>query len=122
MSKHSIKITSIHCNATSESDVSAGDEVYLVCQADGGFPIRIPAGINASQNMKKGDTWTLNDQAVLNFQYEVLVTLWDHDLNYDPNLATYLQSNDFVPGTGSGSKRLTNLNGADYTVYYTYID
>lgn len=121
MSKHSMKVTSIHCNATSEPNISAGDEVYLVCQADGGLPIRIPAGANKSQNMKKGDTWTLND-LVLNFQYEVLVTLWDHDLNYDPNLATYLQSYDFEPGTGSGSKHLTNLNGADYTIYFTHVD
>lgn len=120
MSKPSVKITSIRCHSTSETDITAGDEVYLVCQADGGLPIRVPAGVNSSQNMKHGDVWNLN--LILNFQYEVLVTLWDHDLNYDPNQATYLQSNDFVPGSGSGSKRLTNLNGADYTIDYTYID
>ncbi|WPU97012.1 hypothetical protein SNE25_15935 [Mucilaginibacter sabulilitoris] len=121
MSKHSIEVTSIKCNATSETNVSSGDEVYLVCQADGGLPIRVPAGLNESEKMKKGTTWTLNN-LVLNFEYEVLVTIWDHDLNYDPNLATYLQSNDFQPGTGSGSKRLTNHNGADYTINYNYID
>lgn len=121
MSKHSIEIKSIQCNATSESNISSGDEVYLVCQADGGLPIRVPRGINVGHKMKKGDTWTLDD-LVLNFEYEVLVTLWDHDLNYDPNLATYLQSNDFPPGTGSGAIRLTNLNGADYTISYAYID
>ncbi|WP_343704067.1 hypothetical protein [Chitinophaga sp.] len=121
MRKHSIQVTSIYCNATSESGITSGDEVYLVCQADGGLPIRVPGKINSSENMKKGDTWKL-DNLVLNFEYEVLVTLWDHDLNYDPNLATYLQSNDFQPGTGSGSKRLSNRNGADYTISYTYID
>lgn len=120
MSKPSVKITAIRCHSTSESDISAGDEVYLVCQADGGLPIRVPAGANNSQNMKNGDIWSLD--LTLNFQYEVLVTLWDHDLNYDPNLATYLQSNDFVPGSGTGSKRLTNLNGADYTIDYIYVD
>lgn len=121
MSKHSIRVNSIRCNATSESGVTDGDEVYLVCQADGGLPIRVPAKLNSSENMEKGDTWNLDD-LVLNFEYEVLVTLWDHDLSYDPNLATYLQSTDFEPGSGSGSRDLKNLNGADYTISYTYID
>ncbi|WP_299683434.1 hypothetical protein [uncultured Dokdonia sp.] len=126
MSKHSIKINSIYCAHTSESNITGGDEVYLVCQADGGIPIRIPYGINEAHNMEKGDTWNLTnsdeDSLILNFDYEVLVTLWDHDLNDDPNLATYLQSHDFQPGSGSGSIRLKNYNDADYTINYSYID
>jgi len=120
MSKHSIQINSIYCEGTSES---GHDEVYLVCQADAGIPIRIPYGLNGAHSMSKDDNnpWNL-DNLILNFEYEVLVTLWDHDLNYDPNLATYLQSNDFQPGSGSGSVHLTNRNGADYTINYTYID
>lgn len=121
MSKHSIRVNSIVCNATSESGITDGDEVYLVCQADGGLPIRVPGKLNSSENMEKGDTWQLSD-LVLNFEYEVLVTLWDHDISYDPNFATYLQSADFEPGTGSGSRRLKNHNGADYTIHFTYID
>ncbi|WP_298711537.1 hypothetical protein [Chitinophaga sp.] len=121
MTKHSIRITSIRCNATSESGITDGDEVYLVCQADGGLPIRVPGKLNSSTNMEKGDVWEPAD-LVLNFTYEVLVTLWDHDLNYDPNLASYLQSTDFEPGSGSGSRTLKNHNGADYTVSYQYID
>lgn len=118
MSKHSIQINSIYCGGTSES---GHDEVYLLCQADAGFPIHIPSGINTANSMAKGDTWTL-DNLILNFEYEVLVTLWDLDLNYDPNLATYLQSHDFQPGSGSSSIQLTNRNGAKYTINYTYID
>lgn len=121
MSKHSIQVTSIICNSTSESGITDGDEVYLVCQADGGFPIRVPAKLNSSENMKAGDTWNI-DGLVLNFEYEVLVTLWDHDLNYDPNLATYLQSIDFEPGFGDGYRTLTNYNGAEYVIYFRYID
>lgn len=120
MNNHSIQLNSIHCNATSESNLTDGDEVYLVCQGDGGAAIRIPSERNSSQNMKKGSTWDLNQLTFL-FQYEELVTIWDHDLNNDPNLATYLQSHDFEPGTGSGAIRLTNLNGADYTINYTYL-
>jgi hypothetical protein len=117
MSKHSIKITTILCNSTSES---GHDEVYVICQSDAGLPIRFPTGINEYTQMTSKTSWSLNE--TLNFEYEVLVTLWDEDLSYDPNLATYLQSNDFRPGTGSGTLRLTNRNGADYSISYTYID
>ncbi|MEP0263811.1 hypothetical protein [Dokdonia sp.] len=128
MSKHSIKIKSIYCTAPSELNITDGDEVYLVCQADGGIPIHIPGGLNEAHNMEAKDTWDLIDDKgnhlILNFEYEVLVTLWDHDLNNDPNLATYLQSHDFEPGSGSSSIHLQNKrdNKADYTIYYEYID
>jgi|GEM_PF-2653626 len=115
---HSIQITSVSCQEASEFTT---DELFLVCQADGLLPWRIPAKINESHHMQKGNTWNL-DNLVLHFQFEVLVTLWDHDLNYDPNLLTYLQSTDFEPGTGSGSRQLKNWNGAIYTVNYTYLN
>ena len=119
MNKHSITITSITCHGTSES---GHDEVYLICQSDAGLPIRIPASINTNHPMEKGDTWSINQ--TLNYDYEVLVTLWDEDLSYDPNLATYLQSIDFVAGTlglGSGVIQLTNRNGANYSVSYNLL-
>lgn len=122
MSIHSIQITSITCYGTSESNITDGDEVYLSCQADGKVPIRYPAGINPAHNMKAGDPPWLIDNLILNFEYEVLVTLWDHDLNDDPNLATFLQSKDFPPGEGSGAATLTNRNGANYQIAWKYID
>ena len=115
---HSVQITSIHCEEASESST---DELFLVCQADGLLPWRIPAEINESHHMQKGDTWHL-ENVILNFHFEVLVILWDHDLNYDPNLLTYLQSTDFVPDSGTGSRTLKNWNGAVYTINYTYIN
>ena len=117
MSKHAIQVTSIYCNSPSESST---DELYLICQSDGGLPLRVPAGLNTTQEMEKGDTWTLSN-LVLYFEYEVLVTLWDHDMPYDPNTATYLQSIDFQPGNGDGYRRLKNRNGADYTNNFNYI-
>ena len=119
MQKHSVQITKIHCSSTSESST---DEVYLMCQADAGLAIKYPFGINAKHDMDKGDNWEITPPLVLNFQYEALLTLWDHDMNDDPNLDTYLQSHDFQPGSGSGSIALSNRNGANYTIYYTYID
>lgn len=115
---HSVQLTSIYCEEASELTT---DELFLVCQADGLLPWRIPAEINQSHHMQKGDTWYL-ENLVLHFHFEVLVTLWDHDLNYDPNLLTYLQSTDFESGSGNGSRRLKNWNGAVYIVYYTYIN
>lgn len=128
MSKHSIKITSIYCKTPSERNISDGDELYLECQADGGFSVHFPSGINQAHNMESGDTWNITDDngepLILNFEYEVLITLWDHDLNDDPNAATYLQSVDFQAGSGNSSVHLVNKrdNKADYTLYYEYLD
>lgn len=120
MDKHSIKLTSIKCNNPSESHDTSGDEVYLVLQADGGIPIHIPGGVKQSHNMKAGQTWTLNngDGIMLYFEWEALVTIWDHDINDDPNSATYLQSHDFRPGTEPNFNPLTNPNGASYEINY----
>ena len=96
----------------------------MICQADAGIPIRVPAQLADAQSMSPSDsdnTWKFDDpQLILNYDYEVLVTLWDEDVSYDPNLATYLQSNDFqVDGGNDGSVQLSNPNGADYTIYFT---
>ncbi|MCA9045679.1 MAG: hypothetical protein KDA69_15235 [Planctomycetaceae bacterium] len=119
-----IQINSIVCLATSES---GHDEVYLICQADAGIPIRVPAQLAESHAMSPSTSdnrWTFDDpQLILNYEYEVLVTLWDEDLSYDPNLATYLQSNDFqYDGTNNGSIQLSNPNGAMYTINFTRIN
>jgi hypothetical protein len=120
MSNHSIQVTAIKCYNPSESNITDGDEVYLVCQADGGIPIRMPSGINESKNMKSGQQWNIKD-LVLDFDYEVLVTLMDHDLNADPNLATYLQSYDFTSADNSDEIKLSNRNGAKYGIVFTKI-
>ena len=113
--KSKVQITSIYCNSASEL---GNDEVYLICQADGGVPIRYPAQLADAHSMTKGDTWKLTDpDLVLNFENEVLVTLWDRDVSYDPTVSTYLVSNDYTPGGGAGSVRIQNPNGADYTIY-----
>ncbi len=123
MGKHAIKLNSIKCNNPSESHEPSGDEVYLVLQADGGIPIHVPGGLNPSHNMSAGQTWNLNDGdgITLYFEWEALVTIWDHDINDDPNSATYLQSHDFRPGTGESPIALTNPNGASYEINYENI-
>lgn len=120
MSKHSVQITKITCQGTSEV---GHDEVYLVCQADAGIPLRYPAHLADSVSMSSSDnTWNLNSpDLILHFNYEVLVTLWDCDISYLPTFATFLQCHDFEPGSGSGTISLSNPDGAKYTLYYTYL-
>lgn len=119
MSKQTIQILSITCNHPSEA---GHDEVYLICQADAGVPIRYPMHLADSNSMTSGDVWNLNDpNLILNFENEVLVTLWDCDENYIPALSTYLQSIDFERGSGQGSVNLTNHNDANYTVSYKFL-
>ena len=109
--RHSVTITKIVCNESSENE---GDELYLLYQADGGNQYRFPEKLKSSHEMEDDDTWNLS--LVLEFDYEVILELWDND-DVNPD---YLQSHDFQPGSGSSSIQLRNTNDADYTVYYTY--
>jgi hypothetical protein len=119
MEKQSIQIISITCNHTSEA---GHDEVYLICQADAGIPIRYPIQLADSHPMTGGNVWNLDDPTlILNFEYEVLVTLWDCDENYIPALSTYLQSIDFERGSGEGYVHLSNPNDANYTIHYKFL-
>jgi hypothetical protein len=118
MKKHSITINQIVCIGTAEV---GDDDVFLRCQADAGITIRYPFSPNDIQKMNSHEKSKWNLDLELNFDYEVLVTLWDQDAEIAPGLATYLQSQDFLPGTGRGNtSTLTNLNGAKYVIYYTY--
>lgn len=123
MNKHSIKITSIRCLGTSESNITGGDELYLVCQADAGIPVHMPFGNQEGKQMKSGDTWELEDDEgiLLNFEYELLVSLWDYDFNDTLNNSTFLQCYNFDLRTPSGTfyKELENYNGAHYKIYFT---
>ncbi|CAD0000394.1 hypothetical protein [Flavobacterium chungangense] len=125
MKKHSVTINKITCNSASEI---GHDEVYLKYQSDAGVTFRIPKNRDDSESMKSGNTWVpvLLDPngsqipLTIYFDYEALVTLWDKD---ETNLYindTYLQSYDFRPGSGSGQVRLSNLNGQNYSIEYTY--
>lgn len=112
--KHSVTVTKIVCNKPSES---SGDEVYLLYQADAGNQYRVPEELKSSHSMDDKDdedTWNVNLE--MQFDYEVLLQIWDND-DVNPD---YLQSYDFEPGSGSSSVRLKNTNDADYTIYYTY--
>ncbi|MCB9234866.1 MAG: hypothetical protein H6581_24645 [Bacteroidia bacterium] len=120
MSKHQIQINKIDCKGTSES---GHDEVYIIAQADGGLPIRYPSELGSYNSMKDGDSWTLsNPNLILDFDYEVLVTLWDQDVKYLPSVATFLVNMDFTPhAAGAYKETLDNHNGAKYELKFTYI-
>lgn len=124
--KTKIQISSITCNSTSEA---GHDEVYLICQADGGVPIRYPPHPSNYQSMSAGDQWTLSDPSLtLDFEYELLITLWDCDVSYDPTLATFLCCHQYVwngdllqPGAQQATPA-TNPNGASYTLHSQVVE
>lgn len=112
--KRKIQITSISCYKTSES---GHDELYLLCQPDAGFVKRYPSKLASSVSIKKDERWNIKD-FYLEFENEVLVTLWDQDLPYDPALATYLVSYDYTKENVDASKSvgIKNPNGAEYKI------
>lgn len=121
-----LKITSIKCNSPSENGVfkEFNDEVYLLCQADGGVPIRYPMCLTDSHSMTTGNTWVI-DNLILNFEYEILITLWDVDVTLDPQVGTYLVSHEYCyngDNMKEGNHSVTpgkNPNGASYTINST---
>ena len=127
--KTKIQITKIHCTSTSEP---GSDEVYLICQADGGIPILYPYKLanptNHPGSMSSGDDWILNNDGndlVLNFEHEVLATLWDSDVDDDLTVSSFLGSCDYTP-TNILSSVVIQTPGKDgfnanYTVYATQV-
>ncbi len=116
---HSIRITSIACHGTSDFG-GANDEVYVIYQADAGVPVRYPPAsyqrMNTTADPGKDvvQTWDMNLQ--LDFDYEVLVTLWDQDTSWNPNNSEFLINADYTSSTPPSSYSMSNNNGASYTI------
>lgn len=120
--KRKIQITSISCYNTSEH---GHDELYLLCQPDAGFCIRYPSGLGSTISVESGKQYNFKKPFYLEFETEVLVTLWDQDTPFVPSLATYLISYDFISSeltTGKNYKvGIKNPNGAEYKIEVTVI-
>ncbi len=133
--KIKLQIISITCNSPSENVGSSDfhDEVFLLYQADANEAHRYPPyseklehpyeDVSLVNSMTTGTLWSLVDPGlVLEFENEVLVTLWDRDSTRVPKYDTYLQSIDYQAGTTyttspqQQSVTLTNPNGASYTI------
>ena len=115
--KRKIQILSILCYDTSEH---GHDELYLLCQPDAGFCVRFPSKLGSSCNVEKGKQYNLKSPFYLEFDTEVLVTLWDQDTPFFPSLATYLISYDFNTSNLTRGKNYSaevkNPNGAHYKI------
>lgn len=121
--RHTVTVSKVTCQSTSED---GNDEVVIIYQADGGVPMRWADGqkyqrMNPNPNTSNNEvsTWTTN--LSLDFDHEVLVTLWDHD-DPIPSNSEYLISVDYRPGNVPASFTMSNNNGAKYTIYATQID
>ena len=107
----SITLTSIECEGTSEGT----DEVYVIYQADCGRPTRVPPAWHDHQSMDAGGPpWNINLE--MSFENDVLVTLYDSDVAFNPFWSEYLVSFDYTPINIPASVTLSNPNGARYTL------
>lgn len=120
--QNSIKITSIVCHGTSDVG-GTNDEVYIYYQADAGLPVRYPATsyqrMNTSANSSNDVVKTWDVDLVLNFDHEVLVTLWDQDIEGLNNQSNFLINCDYTSDNPPASYNMKNHNGANYTINAT---
>ena len=123
----SIMISSVACHGTSDVG-DDNDEVYIYYQADAGLPVRFPAVSYQPMNTKDDpnddprknvvQTWNTNLQ--LDFDYEVLVTLWDQDVEGVNSASEFLINKDYTSGAAS-TYNMVNNNGANYTITATAV-
>jgi hypothetical protein len=121
--RHSVLVSKITCQSTSEL---GNDEVVIIYQADGGVPMRWADGqkyqrMNPDPDPGNDEVSTWNTNLSLDFDHDVLVTLWDHD-DPIPSNSEYLISVDYRPGNVPASFNMANNNGANYTIYASQID
>ncbi len=113
MSKTVVQLDSIKCNQTSEP---GHDEVFLICQSDGGLPLFIPPGLwklsTKAHPMANGDSWSPLDRDgqpyMLSFEHNLIISLWDADVNDDPTVSSYLGNVHFSPASFSSGATTQN--------------
>ena len=125
---HSIMISTVACYGTSDP-FDGNDEVYIFYQADAGIPGRYPATRYQPMNTKADpnsnprknvvQTWDVGLQ--LDFDYEVLVTLYDQDVVGDNSASEFLINADYT-SSGASTYNMVNNNGANYTITTTTVD
>lgn len=117
--KHRVTVTSITCKNTSESPHN--DEVYIIYQADAGLPIRFPEDTSViSMNVSgSGETTTWNPNLQLDFDHEVLVTLWDRDSDIGLISPSFLANIEYRADYFVSSFDMTNHNDAHYVISAT---
>jgi hypothetical protein len=123
--KHTVEITKITCQGTSDLG-DYNDEVVIIYQADAGVPLRYPIEqtyqrMNTSADPSNDVVSTWYPNLTLDFDYDALVTLWDHD-DPIPSSSDYLISVDFWSDHLPTTWQMSNNNGANYTIYANVVD
>jgi hypothetical protein len=115
--RYRIVLDRVECNGTSESG-SYNDEVYITFQADAGHQFRYPLVETINMNTQNSDNavhvWNAN--LVLDFDHEVLVTLWDNDPGREIR-SDFLINCEYRGPNPPPSYTMINYNGANYTLY-----
>lgn len=129
--RHSIKLSRLICNKTSEA--AGPDDVYVQYQADAGVSKFIPTA-RAAVKMDENDVMYFADDGAgapgsyitIEFDYELIIMVFDRDRRINPSKDTFLVNFNFLPGrvgeSNSASQDLQftrlNKNGADYSLVY----
>lgn len=115
--KRSLRIVSIQCHGTNDTG-GLNDEVFIEHQADAGPQFRFPAtgtvNMNTEVSSDAVQTWDVG--LVVDYNFEVLVTLWDDDVG-GQSRSDFLINRDYTPDDMPTSYRMKNENGADYSIY-----
>ncbi len=109
--KVTINLSSIVCNATSDGG-RRKDELYLKYTADGGKETRFPANDSYSISPDENNPWNLN--LPISYADNVVISLFDSETGKDQFLGS--QTYYTADASQSESRKITNSNGADYTL------
>jgi len=117
--KHRVTLTSINCKNTSETPHD--DEVYIIYQADAGIPVRFPESNSIiSMNVSgSGSTTDWYPNLQLDFDHEVLVTLWDRESNLGIISPSFLANSEYRADYFKSPVDMKNHNDAHYVINAT---
>lgn len=129
---HRIRIVAIVCWTASDA-YGSHDEVFMLCQSDGGAPIRVPPPPFTTVSLKSyeadndpdGSYWNFDGtdwpELILEFENEVNITLWDQDHKLDPNSADYLGNAELTNGDTPSPIYCGNGDSSIYKIFFNHM-
>lgn len=128
---HKIRIKGIVCVKASDA-YGDHDEVFMLCQSDGGAPIRVPPPPFTTVSLKTyeadndpdGSYWNFDGEdwpeLFVEFENEVNITLWDQDHKLDPNSADYLGNVELTNDSTPSPIYFSNGDSSEYKIAFAH--
>lgn len=115
-------IETVVCNHVSEASINHEDEVWMMVQADGGEPVRLPTGRLSTHKLadksKHGDTsWSIQEEFTYDFCLQV--TLYDADIKIRKGSTDYIGTIYITPDQTS-PQIASNGESAKYTISFNH--